>query len=95
MLIIIFLKIIRILYLLFMFVFCFCDQVFVKMLEMLLLFFVVKLLEFNFEEVFRRGVRIMLFEIWIYKCVLGICSMMLCLGFGVIGNFVNLYEKKR
>lgn len=36
----------------------------------------------------------MLFEIWIYKCVLGICCMMLCLGFGVIGDFVNLYEKK-
>lgn len=27
--------------------------------------------------------------------VLGIYSMMLCLGFGVIGNFVDLYEKKK
>lgn len=27
--------------------------------------------------------------------VLGIYSMMLCLGFGVIGNFVDLYDKKK
>lgn len=51
MLIIIFLKIIRILYLLIMFAFCFRDQVFAKMLEMLSSLPAAKLLESNFEEV--------------------------------------------
>lgn len=55
MLIIIFLKIIRILYLLIMFAFCFRDQVFAKMLEMLSSLPAAKLLESNFEEVLRRG----------------------------------------
>lgn len=68
MLIIIFLKIIRILYLLIMFAFCFRDQVFAKMLEMLSSLPAAKLLESNFEEVLRRGARTILLEIRIHKC---------------------------
>lgn len=68
MLIIIFLKIIRILYLLIMFAFCFRDQVFAKILELLSSLPAAKLLESNFEEVLRRGARTMLLEIRIHKC---------------------------
>lgn len=78
-----------------MFAFCFRDQVFVKMLEMLSSLPAAKLLESNFEEVLRRGARTMLLEIRIHKCVLGTCSMTSCPGPGVTGNFVNLYGKKK
>lgn len=97
MLIIIFLKIIRILYLLIMFAFCFRDQVFAKMLEMLSSLPAAKLLESNFEEVLDQE-RSEDYSAWnpdSQMCsVLGTCSMMLCPGPGVTGNFVNLYQKK-
>lgn len=51
-----------------MFAFCFRDQVFAKILEMLSSLPAAKLLESNFEKVLRRGARTMLLEIRIHKC---------------------------
>lgn len=94
MLIIIFLKIIRILYLLIMFAFCFRDQVFAKMLEMLSSLPAAKLLESNFEEVLEGGGGLL--EIRIHKCaVYWVHAVWRHVILHVIWrNFVNLYEKK-